>query len=101
MPRSIASWIVRTARSSSAPPHIQPPMAQVPRPIRDGARSVPGIETVSILVGSAMAYLQSMTIADLSKDPRIGHQKTWFHARKRACDIPRRSHDGLPRHGGI
>src|SRR6185503_17132623 len=49
MPRSSAVQIVWIERSSSVPPHIQPPMAQVPRPMRDGTRPVPAIFAYSII----------------------------------------------------
>ena len=34
-PRSTAERIVAIDRASSVPPHIQPPIAHVPRPIRE------------------------------------------------------------------
>ena len=43
IPRSSAAQIVRIERSSSVPPHIQPPIAHVPSPIREGARLVPSM----------------------------------------------------------
>ena len=43
MPRSRAVQIGWIERSSSVPPHIQPPITHVPSPIRDGLRSVPPI----------------------------------------------------------
>jgi hypothetical protein len=33
--------------ASSVPPHIQPPIAHVPRPIRDTVSGLPGIGMVS------------------------------------------------------
>src|SRR5579883_545335 len=47
MPRSIALLMVRIEASSSAPPHIQPPIAQVPSATRVGASFVPGTLIVS------------------------------------------------------
>src|ERR1700730_9616695 len=41
MPPSTAAWIVLTDSSSSVPPHIQPPIAHVPRPIRETFSEVP------------------------------------------------------------
>ena len=34
-PSSIEAWIAATEASSSVPPHIQPPIAHVPRPTAD------------------------------------------------------------------
>jgi hypothetical protein len=48
IPRSIAAWMVSMASCSPEPPHIQPPIAQVPRPIRDGFSPVPAISIVSM-----------------------------------------------------
>src|SRR6266481_5364025 len=48
IPRSRAAQMVWIERSSSVPPHIQPPIAQVPSPIREGERVVPGIFTYSM-----------------------------------------------------
>src|SRR5262249_38952035 len=47
MPRSTALRIVRIDSASSVPPHIQPPIAQVPKAIRVGLRFVPGMAIVS------------------------------------------------------
>src|SRR5262245_28442240 len=47
-PRSSAAQRVWIERSSSVPPHIQPPIAQVPSPMREGERLVPGIVTYSM-----------------------------------------------------
>src|SRR5229473_186023 len=38
--RSIAAWIVLIDSASSEPPHIHPPIAHVPKPIRDTVRLV-------------------------------------------------------------
>src|SRR5512147_3116199 len=40
--------MVSMASCSPEPPHIQPPIAQVPRPIRDGFSPVPAISIVSM-----------------------------------------------------
>ena len=40
--------MVRIDSVSSVPPHIQPPIAQVPSPMREGASFVPGMRKVSI-----------------------------------------------------
>ena len=40
--------MVRIDLVSSVPPHIQPPIAQVPSPMREGASFVPGMRKVSI-----------------------------------------------------
>jgi hypothetical protein len=42
------------------PPHIQPPIAQVPSPMREGVRFVPGIRKVSIGVFGVIAGLQEL-----------------------------------------
>jgi hypothetical protein len=47
MPRSTALRIVRIDSAWSLPPHIHPPIAQVPKPIRVGLRLVPGMAIVS------------------------------------------------------
>src|ERR1019366_868563 len=48
IPRSIAEWIVRIDSCSSVPPHIHPPIAHVPRPMRENSRSSPSTLEVSI-----------------------------------------------------
>jgi hypothetical protein len=49
MPRSIAAWIVAIDCCSSVPPHIHPPIAQVPRATRDDVMPVPAISICSIV----------------------------------------------------
>src|SRR5471030_913204 len=49
MPRSSAAWIVPIAAVSSLPPHIHPPIAQVPSAILDAGNGRPSILIVSIL----------------------------------------------------
>lgn len=39
---------------SSVPPHIQPPMAQVPKPILETFSDVPGIKTNSMLLDATL-----------------------------------------------
>src|ERR1700758_5108348 len=48
MPRPTAARIVLTDSPSSVPPRIQPPIAQVPRPMRDTISEVSGIVPNSI-----------------------------------------------------
>src|SRR6516164_7678845 len=48
MPRSSAEQMVRIDRSSSVPPHIQPPIAHVPRPMRETFCVMPSISTYSM-----------------------------------------------------
>src|SRR5882757_2898084 len=50
MPCSTAALIVAIDSASSDPPHIQPPMAQVPTATRDTSSEVPGIVATSIAV---------------------------------------------------
>src|SRR5215471_7684524 len=62
MPCSIAARIVAMDSASSVPPHIQPPMAQVPRATRDTSSDVPTMAARSISispvsVSPAMALL--------------------------------------------
>src|SRR5215475_4271719 len=47
MPRSMALWIVRIDSASSLPPHMNPPIAQVPSAIRVGLSFVSGMAIVS------------------------------------------------------
>ncbi len=49
IPISNAARIVATDSSESVPPHIQPPIAQVPSPTRDARIGVPEIPTDSRL----------------------------------------------------
>src|SRR5437868_1259928 len=48
IPRSTAARIVAIDWLSSVPPHIQPPMAQVPSAIREGFSAVPWISPYSM-----------------------------------------------------
>jgi hypothetical protein len=50
MPCSTAARIVAIDSASSVPPHIQPPMAQVPMATRDSSSDVPGMPVSSISV---------------------------------------------------
>jgi hypothetical protein len=50
MPCSSAARIVEIDSASSVPPHIQPPMAQVPIATRDTLSDVPGISARSMLI---------------------------------------------------
>src|SRR5579859_3041889 len=44
----MAVWMARTASFSSEPPHIQPPIAQVPRAMRDARGVMPAMSRYSI-----------------------------------------------------
>src|SRR5260370_3399055 len=50
MPRSTADRMVRIASISSVPPHIHPPIAHDPSPIRDTFKFVPAILADSMLL---------------------------------------------------
>ncbi len=50
MPWSTAAWIVPTDSASSVPPHIQPPIAQVPRATRDTSSDVPEMVASSMAI---------------------------------------------------
>ena len=45
MPRSIAERMVWTDSSTSVPPHIQPPMAHVPRAMREAGQGTGRLQT--------------------------------------------------------
>src|SRR5580658_6651780 len=49
--------MVSIASAVSVPPHIQPPIAQVPRPTRDILDDVPGTSAYSMPVRSVHAWL--------------------------------------------
>jgi hypothetical protein len=49
MPRSSAAWIVAIDCCSSVPPHIHPPIAHVPKAMRDDLIPVPAISICSIM----------------------------------------------------
>src|SRR4029453_574948 len=49
--------MVLIASLSSVPPHIHPPIAQVPRPIREAFTGTPGILMVSMEIISAFVLL--------------------------------------------
>ena len=48
MPCSSAARIVAIDSASSVPPHIQPPIAQVPMATRDTLRDVPGMSAPGV-----------------------------------------------------
>src|ERR1700730_16483051 len=78
MPRSIAERIVRIESCSSVPPHIHPPIAQAPRPIREISifvfpilrNSIPFL--LSGLVGTALNRLNRLAgavcLPDVDRD---------------------------------
>src|SRR5271154_3135478 len=70
IPLSSAAWIVRIDSVSSVPPHIQPPMAQVPSATREPVRFVP-------LIG--MNSMESSCIAPSGDRLSCFHQR--FHQR--------------------
>jgi hypothetical protein len=53
MPCSTAARIVAIDSASSVPPHIQPPMAQVPIATRETSSVVPGMRAYSIMASSS------------------------------------------------
>src|SRR5437879_11746407 len=55
MPCSTAARIVAMDCVSSVPPHIQPPMAQVPRATRDTSSDVPGTAERSMSISEISA----------------------------------------------
>src|SRR6188472_1092922 len=55
--------MVLTAALSSVPPHIHPPIAQVPRPIREAFTGTPGILMVSMEIISAFVLLSVEPLA--------------------------------------
>ncbi|MGN6529771.1 MAG: hypothetical protein ACTHL8_25530, partial [Burkholderiaceae bacterium] len=55
--------MVLIASLSSVPPHIHPPIAQVPRPIREAFTGTPGILMVSMEIISALACFLSRPLA--------------------------------------
>src|ERR1700674_264770 len=57
MPFSIAPRIVKIDAASSAPPHIQPPIAQVPRPILETGAAMPSMCTVSTFMSGSSAAI--------------------------------------------
>src|SRR2546426_10962344 len=61
IPRSIAARIVAMDSDSSVPPHIQPPMAQVPRATRDTSSDVPIMAARSISI-SPVSVSRAMTL---------------------------------------
>src|SRR5712664_2726072 len=54
MPRSSAVRIVLTASASSLPPHIQPPIDHVPRPIRELIMALSALTFCSIIVVTSL-----------------------------------------------
>src|SRR6266478_7428604 len=64
MPDSIAVRMVATEAASSAPPHIQPPMAQVPRPMRETGVPMPSIRSVSMLMVISLESLERLIFPD-------------------------------------
>src|SRR5271166_1150362 len=63
IPLSSAARIVRTDSSSSVPTHIQPLIANVPRPIRDAFKSVPAMVTNSMF-HSLMSIYPSLRLEE-------------------------------------
>src|SRR6516162_2879041 len=72
MPRSTAAWIVVIDPSSSVPPHIQPPIAQVPRPTRETLSEVSGIVANSMSCLLSPLSLQQLRIDRQCPDPLAG-----------------------------
>src|SRR5262245_59423217 len=96
MPRSRAARIVRIESSSSLPPHIQPPIAHVPSPMRDARVPIPWISTCSIV-----SCLLSLALAAQTASPVP--RETAPHAARTGPDPPGwRRNLGTCRHlGGV
>src|ERR1700761_3927642 len=57
--------MVRMAKASSLPPHIHPPIAQVPRPTREMRKLVPASSTVSItFVAERLLFIEIFLCPD-------------------------------------
>ena len=48
--------------SSSVPPHIQPPIAQVPSAMRDTLNEVPGIATNSMVDAATFLFISPVAL---------------------------------------
>src|SRR5438128_1729917 len=95
IPRSSAAQMLWIERSSSVPPHIQPPIAQVPSPMREGERLVPGIFTYSMNRLLCSPVTVPLVLLDLLQD-RASHAAGGCEGRP----LPvHRSEEGLS--GGI
>src|SRR5579859_7667035 len=85
IPWSMAAWIVRTASQVSAPPHIHPPMAQVPKPIRDtgkGRLLIVILSTARLLLGfSRVGSLACGGYRPVSMPGRSVTSEIWRKAR--------------------
>jgi hypothetical protein len=62
--RSTAALIVLIDSASSVPPHIHPPIAQVPRPTRDTVSEVPAM--AADLVSNSGVIASPISIASLT-----------------------------------
>src|SRR5262249_36395271 len=70
MPRSSAAQMVRIDCSSSVPPHIQPPIAHVPRPMRAAFGTTPAISMCSMV----RARSRLARPGDPRVDEMLGHE---------------------------
>src|SRR5258706_4564820 len=83
MPESMALRIVATEAASSPPPHIQPPIAQVPRPTRETGVGMPSIRRVSMLMVTPLESLERSIFPDRD----YVSATTMFHpSRHDSCD---------------
>src|SRR5271163_2193579 len=96
MPRSSASWMVRIDCASSVPPHIHPPIAQVPRPMRETLSGVPVISMDSMrgLIELGRAVIAVEVISEfLSNRAPIGESSTAQHNESRHLSMDPRAVD--------
>src|SRR6266436_8690193 len=84
MPCSTAARIVAMDSASSVPPHIQPPMAQVPKATRDTSSDVPTMAARSISI-SPVSVSRAMVLLLLLRGLR-----RLFSVCSRASPQPRR-----------
>src|SRR5471030_2282414 len=75
MPLSSAAWIVPIAASSSLPPHIHPPIAQVPSAILDAGNGRPSILIVSILFLLCQRYFRARVTPSSARYRSIGRAR--------------------------
>src|SRR5438093_3470118 len=61
---------------SSVPPHIQPPIAQVPSPMRDNSRVVPAIFVVSMVASDVMRFLVTSSVIIVTAHLGLGLKRS-------------------------
>src|SRR5262249_58228856 len=75
MPLSSAARIVAADSASSLPPHIHPPMAQVPSATRETLSDVPGISTRCMLISRVSDWrAMVLVLGKLSVPPGGSHR---------------------------